>query len=197
MEWVHSLLHVPYIPSAPPSAPTNLTTTALNATSVLLAWGPPSGAQSPSLFYRVLVTSGNGTLVYDKTVKELQLILTTPDPCDQYWANVTTVYVNLNSIVCTGNSIMNAINGGESNSFANVQLELEVQFAYLNYYFYYSCVLGCHCVIVITTLYFFSRSNTDTSTCTIIITTITFCWYKHVNNGYCHHLNFLTSQILT
>eukprot|EP00731_Ephydatia_muelleri_P001540 Em0001g1540a len=95
---------------APPSAPTNLTITALNATSVLLAWGPPSGAQSPSLFYKVLVTRGNGTLVYNKTVKELQLILTTPDPCDQYWANVTTVHVN--STVCSGNSIMKAINGG-------------------------------------------------------------------------------------
>eukprot|EP00731_Ephydatia_muelleri_P001491 Em0001g1491a len=97
---------------APPSAPTNLTTTALNATSVLLAWGPPFGAQSPSHFYRVLVTSSNGTLVYNKTVTELQLILTTPDPCDQYWANVTAVYGNLNSTVCTGNSIIKAINGG-------------------------------------------------------------------------------------
>ena len=113
MECVHSLLHVPCIPSAPPSAPTNLTTTALNATSVMLAWGPPSGAQSPSLFYRVLVTSGNGTLVYNKTVKELQLILSTPDPCDQYWANVTSVYGNLNSIVCSGNSTIMAINGGK------------------------------------------------------------------------------------
>ena len=53
--------------------------------------------------------------MYDTTVKELQLILTTPDPCDQYWANVTAVYVNLNSIVCSGNSIMKAINGGETN----------------------------------------------------------------------------------
>ena len=111
MECVHSLLHVPCIPSAPPSAPTNLTTTALNATSVLLVWGPPSGAHSPSLFYRVLVTSGNGTLVYNKTVKELQLILTTPDPCDQYWANVTSVYGNL---FCSGNGIMKAMNGGQA-----------------------------------------------------------------------------------
>ncbi|KAL5516413.1 hypothetical protein EMCRGX_G001728 [Ephydatia muelleri] len=102
---------------APPSAPTNLTITALNATSVLLAWGPPSGAQSPSLFYKVLVTRGNGTLVYNKTVKELQLILTTPDPCDQYWANVTTVHVN--STVCSGNSIMKAINGGPPASISN------------------------------------------------------------------------------
>ena len=107
-------LHVPYIPSAPPSAPTNLTTTVLNATSVLLAWGPPNGTRSPSLFYRVLVTSGNGTQVYNKTVKELQLIHTTPDPCDQYWANVTAVYVSSNFAVCTGNSIMKAINGGET-----------------------------------------------------------------------------------
>ena len=114
MEYVHLLLHVPCIPSAPPSAPTNLTTTALNATSVLLAWGPLSGAQFPSLFYRVLVTSGNGTPVHNRTVKELQLILTTPDPCDQYWANVTAVYGNLNSIVCTGNGIIKAINGGET-----------------------------------------------------------------------------------
>ena len=51
--------------------------------------------------------------MYNKTVKELQLILTTPDPCDQYWANVTAVYGNLNSIVCSGNSIMKAINGGD------------------------------------------------------------------------------------
>ena len=114
MEYVHLLLHVPYIPSAPPSAPTNLTTTALNATSVLLAWGPLSGAQSPSHFYRVLVTSGNGTPVHNRTVKELQLILTTPDPCDQYWANVTAVYENFNSIVCSGKSIIKAINGGET-----------------------------------------------------------------------------------
>ena len=111
MECVHLLLHVPCIPSALPSAPTNLTTTALNATSVILAWGPPSGAQSPNLIYRVLVTSENGTLVYNETVKELQLILTTPDQCDQYWANVTTVYAN--SINCTGNGIKNVINQGE------------------------------------------------------------------------------------
>ena len=52
--------------------------------------------------------------MYNKTVKELQLILTTPDPCDQYWANVTAVYVNLNSIDCAGNSIMKAIDGGET-----------------------------------------------------------------------------------
>ena len=56
--------------------------------------------------------------MYNKTVKELQLILTTPDPCDQYWANVITVHVN--STVCSGNSIMKAINGGESNILEGV-----------------------------------------------------------------------------
>ena len=50
--------------------------------------------------------------MYSKTVKELQLIHTTPDPCDQYWAIVTAVYGN--SIVCTGNSIMKAIDRGET-----------------------------------------------------------------------------------
>ena len=58
--------------------------------------------------------------MYNKTVKELQLILTTPDPCDQYWANVTAVYGNLNSIVCSSNSIMKAINGGETNIIEGV-----------------------------------------------------------------------------
>eukprot|EP00731_Ephydatia_muelleri_P001512 Em0001g1512a len=115
---------------APPSAPANLTVTALNVTSVLLAWGRPSGAPTPSLFYKVLVTSGNGTLVYDKTVKELQLILTTPDPCDQYWANVTAVYGNLKSIVCTGNSIMKAINRSE-NSYAGWDISINSFMPYL------------------------------------------------------------------
>ena len=68
--------------------------------------------------------------MYDKTVKELQLILTTPDPCDQYWANVTAVYGNLKSIVCTGNSIMKAINRSE-NSYAGWDISINSFMPYL------------------------------------------------------------------
>ena len=38
------------IPSAPPSAPTNLTKIALNATAAMLAWEPPTGNKYSPLF---------------------------------------------------------------------------------------------------------------------------------------------------
>ena len=49
---------------APLSAPTNITTTALNGTSVLLAWGKVYNAQSISLSYVVLVTNSSGASVF-------------------------------------------------------------------------------------------------------------------------------------
>ena len=77
-------------PSGPPSAPTDLNITAYNDTATKLAWGPPPDAQSPSLLsYAVVISNGSGAQVYNETVREPQLVITTPDPCDHYEATVT------------------------------------------------------------------------------------------------------------
>ena len=97
------------ISSAPPSAPTNLTTDALNATFV---WKPPSDDQSPSLSYNVLVKNGSGILVYNETVREPRWIIPTPDPCDHYEATVTAVYMYFfPNLTCAGNSTMKILGG--------------------------------------------------------------------------------------
>eukprot|EP00731_Ephydatia_muelleri_P033777 Em0037g41a len=71
--------------------PSNLTIIEHNATFVKLAWVPPSAFQSPSLStYTVVVKRGNGTLVYNETVRESQLVVPTPDPCDYYEATVSS-----------------------------------------------------------------------------------------------------------
>ena len=71
--------------------PSNLTIIEHNATFVKLAWVPPSDFQSPSLStYTVVVKRGNGTLVYNETVRESQLVVPTPDPCDYYEATVSS-----------------------------------------------------------------------------------------------------------
>lgn len=90
--------------------PTNLSIIERNAISIKLAWEPPSAFQSPSLLsYTVVVKSRNGTLVYNETVKESQLVVTTPDPCDHYDATVSSQCgVAKNS---SGNSIQ--LIGGE------------------------------------------------------------------------------------
>ena len=77
-------------PSGPPSAPTDLNITTYNDTATKLAWGPPRDAQSsPLLSYAVVISNGSGALVYNETVREPQLVITTPDPCDHYEATVT------------------------------------------------------------------------------------------------------------
>ena len=71
-------------------APTDLNITSYNGTATKLAWGPPPDAQSPSLLsYAVVISNGSGALVYNETVREPQLVITTPDPCDHYEATVT------------------------------------------------------------------------------------------------------------
>ena len=75
--------------SGPPSAPTDLNIATYNS-ATLLAWGPPPDAQSPSLLsYAVVIRNGSGAPVYSETVREPQLVITTPDPCDHYEATVT------------------------------------------------------------------------------------------------------------
>ena len=76
--------------SGPPSAPTDLNITTYNDTASKLAWGPPPDAQSPSLLsYAVVISNGSGAPVYNETVREPQLFITTPDPCGHYEATVT------------------------------------------------------------------------------------------------------------
>ncbi|KAL5479787.1 hypothetical protein EMCRGX_G023365 [Ephydatia muelleri] len=73
--------------------PSNLTIIEHNATFMKLAWVPPSVFQSSSLStYTVVVKRGNGTLVYNETVRESQLVVPTPDPCDYYEATVILQY---------------------------------------------------------------------------------------------------------
>ncbi|KAL5488560.1 hypothetical protein EMCRGX_G017515 [Ephydatia muelleri] len=74
----------------PPSAPTDLNVTTYNDTATLLVWGLPPDAQSPSLLsYAVVIRNGSGVPVYSETVREPQLVITTPDPCGHYEATVT------------------------------------------------------------------------------------------------------------
>ena len=74
----------------PPSAPTDLIIITYNDTATLLVWGPPPDAQSPSLLsYAVVIRNGSGAPVYSETVREPQLVITTPDPCGHYEATVT------------------------------------------------------------------------------------------------------------
>ena len=94
LEHTRSVLHTsaatyPH-PSGPPSAPTDLNITTYNDTASKLAWGPPPDAQSPPLLsYAVVISNGSGAQVYNETVREPQLVITTPDPCDHYEATVT------------------------------------------------------------------------------------------------------------
>ena len=79
-----------HIISGPPSAPTDLNTTTYNDSAAVLVWGPPPDAQSPSLLsYAVVIRNGSGAPVYSETVREPQLVITTPDPCGHYEATVT------------------------------------------------------------------------------------------------------------
>lgn len=92
-----------------PSAPSNLTAIALNATSTLLAWGHIYTAQSTPLSYVVSIINGSGTLVYNWIVRESQWIVTIPDPCDQYEAIVTAMFPSVN---CSGNGTTTTLVGG-------------------------------------------------------------------------------------
>ena len=76
--------------TGPPSAPTDLNITSYNDSTTLLVWGPPPDAQSPPLLsYAVVIRNGIGAPVYSETVREPQLVITTPDPCGHYEATVT------------------------------------------------------------------------------------------------------------
>eukprot|EP00731_Ephydatia_muelleri_P019236 Em0012g61a len=68
----------------PPSPTTNLNITTYNDTATLL------DVQSPSLLsYAVVIRNGSGAPVYSETVKEPQMVISTPDPCGHYEATVT------------------------------------------------------------------------------------------------------------
>ena len=78
----------------------NITTN--NYTTTLLVWGPLPDAQSPSLLsYAVVIRNGSGTPVYSETVREPQLVITTPDPCDHYEATVTPMCGNITGVQST------------------------------------------------------------------------------------------------
>eukprot|EP00731_Ephydatia_muelleri_P019307 Em0012g132a len=74
----------------PPYALTDLNITSYNDSTTVLVWGPLPDAQSPSLLsYAVVIRNGSGAPVYSETVREPQLVITTPDPCGHYEATVT------------------------------------------------------------------------------------------------------------
>ena len=57
--------------------------------------GATPDAQSPSLLsYAVVIRNGSGVPVYSETVREPQLVITTPDPCGHYEATVTPMCGN-------------------------------------------------------------------------------------------------------
>ena len=83
----------------PPSAPTDLNIITYNGTATLLVWGPPPDAQSPSLLsYAVVIRNGSGAPVYSETVREPQLVITTPDPCGHFEATVTPMCGNITGV---------------------------------------------------------------------------------------------------
>ena len=98
-----------YIPSAPPSAPSNLIASAFNATATMLSWEQPSVMQStPLLMYSVLIINRTGTVVYNETVNGPQVIITGLNPCGRYNATVTAQYANLS---CVGNGTVASFEG--------------------------------------------------------------------------------------
>ena len=83
----------------PTSAPTALNITTYNDVATLLVWGPPPDAQFPSLLsYAVMIRNGTGAPVYSETVREPQLIITTPDPCGHYEATVTPMCASIKGV---------------------------------------------------------------------------------------------------
>eukprot|EP00731_Ephydatia_muelleri_P019271 Em0012g96a len=81
---------VPGFYCGPPSPTTDLNIIKYNDSTTLLVWGPPPDAQSPSLLsYAVVIRNGSGAPVYSETVREPQLVITTPDACGHYEATVT------------------------------------------------------------------------------------------------------------
>ena len=71
----------------PPTTPTDVNSTAYNDTTGL---GTTTVAQSPSLLsYAVVIRNGSGAPVYSETVREPQLVITTPGPCGHYEATDT------------------------------------------------------------------------------------------------------------
>ena len=64
-------------------------TASINNGFVRLYWIPSAGEQVHSFLpYAVQIRNGSGALVYNTTVREPQLIINTPDPCDLYEATV-------------------------------------------------------------------------------------------------------------
>ncbi|KAL5488527.1 hypothetical protein EMCRGX_G017477 [Ephydatia muelleri] len=75
------------IVKGPPTTPTDVNSTAYNDTTGL---GTTTVAQSPSLLsYAVVIRNGSGAPVYSETVREPQLVITTPGPCGHYEATDT------------------------------------------------------------------------------------------------------------
>ena len=86
--------------TGPSSAPTDLNITSYNDSTTLMVWGPPLDAQSPSLLsYAVVIRNGSGAPVYSETVREPQLVITTPDSCGHYEATVTLMCGRLRPVL--------------------------------------------------------------------------------------------------
>lgn len=57
-------------------------------TTLKLTWGVPLGNELPSLLYAVVVRTGNGSILFNRTLGELQVTINIPNTCDQYEATV-------------------------------------------------------------------------------------------------------------
>ena len=64
-----------------------------------------------------MISNGSGALVYNETVREPQLVITTPDPCDHYEATVTPMCGNI-----TGAQTSPVKLGGEGNINISTQV---------------------------------------------------------------------------
>eukprot|EP00731_Ephydatia_muelleri_P019871 Em0012g696a len=71
----------------PPSIPSNLMAVA-TGTTLKLTWGAPLGNELLSLLYAVVFRTGNGSILFNRTLGELQVIISIPNTCDQYEATV-------------------------------------------------------------------------------------------------------------
>ena len=76
----------------PPGAPSNILSTPINSSSIMLTWGAPSDVWMPSvLLYAVTIGNSSGGILFNKTLSDTQLIFNAPNSCDQYKASVTAL----------------------------------------------------------------------------------------------------------
>ncbi|KAL5502770.1 hypothetical protein EMCRGX_G009591 [Ephydatia muelleri] len=85
--------------------PLNVTATLMGNGLIKLCWIPSNGGWIGSfLDYIVLVKDGNGVVVHNERVRNSQLMISTSDPCSQYYATVAPVCQGTVSVASIGGS---------------------------------------------------------------------------------------------